>query len=72
VKTLKDANKNISSASSDFKFAAAVALFGQQLRKSEYIKSKDVKDVLKLAEAARGKDDQGYRAEFIRLVKSYK
>ncbi|PVW13560.1 vWA domain-containing protein [Marixanthomonas spongiae] len=72
VKTLKDNNTDIKNTSKDFQFSAAVALFGQQLRDSEFIATKSREDVIQLAEAGRGKDDQGYRAEFIRLVKSYK
>ncbi len=72
VKTLKDSNVDIKKTSTDFQFSAAVALFGQQLRDSEFIKAKSSEDVIQLAEAGRGTDEEGYRAEFIRLVKSYK
>ena len=56
--------------SSDFHFASAVALFGQQLRKSAFINKTTFNDVVVLAEKGRGEDTNGYRAEFIRLVKS--
>ncbi len=56
--------------SEDFQFSAAVALFGQQLRKSIFTNKTTYKDVIVLAEKGRGKDVNGYRAEFIRLVKS--
>ncbi|WP_286814992.1 vWA domain-containing protein [Maribacter sp. UBA849] len=56
--------------SEDFQFSAAVALFGQQLRKSKFTNKTTYKDVIVLAEKGRGKDVNGYRAEFIRLVKS--
>ena len=71
VKTLKDSNSPIEKASTDFKFAAAVALFGMQLRDSEFISTDKTSDVLALAKAGRGKDESGYRAEFIRLVGVY-
>ncbi len=58
-------------ASEDFKFSAAVALFGQQLRESVFIDTFKREDVVALAESGRGKDLEGYRSEFIRLVKSY-
>lgn len=61
----------IKAMSKDFKFAAAVALFGMQLRNSSYYNKTNVKDVIDLAENGRGADKQGYRAEFVRLVKSY-
>lgn len=72
VKTVKDENSSMESASEDLKFSAAVALFGMQLRKSEFINTKKKEDVIALAEAGKGKDKDGYRAEFIRLVKSSK
>ncbi|SRX75177.1 vWA domain-containing protein [Aequorivita antarctica] len=72
VKTVKDDNSSMESASEDLKFSAAVALFGMQLRNSEFINTKKKEDVIALAEAGKGKDKDGYRAEFIRLVKSSK
>lgn len=52
----------------DFKFASAVALFGMQLRESEFTNNAPTDLVTSLAEAGRGEDRDGYRAEFIRLV----
>ncbi|WGF92702.1 vWA domain-containing protein [Aequorivita marisscotiae] len=72
VKTVKDENSTIENASEDLKFSAAVALFGMQLRNSEFIDTKKKADVIALAEAGKGTDKDGYRAEFIRLVKSSK
>lgn len=72
VKTVNDSNMNIDKATDDFKFSAAVALFGMQLRKSVFINTQKAMDVIALAESGKGKDADGYRAEFIRLVKSYK
>lgn len=72
VKTVKDNNNSMESAPEDLKFSAAVALFGMQLRNSEFINTKKKADVIALAEAGKGKDKDGYRAEFIRLVKSSK
>lgn len=57
--------------SQDFKFAAAVALFGLQLRKSQFTNKSNVEDVIKLAESGLSNDKEGYRAEFLRLVKAY-
>lgn len=71
VKTVKNKSKKFAQASTDFKFSAAVALFGLQLRKSIFINTTHKKDVIALAEAGKGSDEEGYRAEFIRLVKSY-
>ncbi|WP_282076040.1 vWA domain-containing protein [Maribacter aquivivus] len=63
-------NSNTQEMSKDFQFSAAVALFGQQLRKSTFNNKASLNDVIVLAENGRGEDKNGYRAEFIRLVKS--
>ncbi|KQC29268.1 VWA domain-containing protein [Flagellimonas eckloniae] len=57
--------------SPDFSFAASVALFGLHLRKSQYINTTTLNDVIVLAENGMANDPQGYKAEFVRLVKSY-
>ena len=62
---------NISKASEDMNFASAVALYGMQLRNSKYDNDSKLEKVIELAEKGRGEDKNGYRAEFIRLVKSY-
>lgn len=53
----------------DFKFAAAVAGFGMLLRDSEHKGTVDAAKVLRWAEAGRGRDEGGYRSEFVELVK---
>ena len=72
VKTVEDENKSFTEASSDFKYATAVALFGMQLQKSVFIDTQNRSDVVALAESGIGSDQEGYRSEFIRLVKSYR
>jgi Ca-activated chloride channel family protein len=57
-------------ANADFQFASAVALFGMKLKETEYAENLKTKKIIELAEAGRGSDKDGYRAEFIRLVKS--
>lgn len=69
--TVKDTSTSFEKASEDFKYAASVALFGMQLRNSVFINTQKKNDVIALAEAGKGVDTEGYRAEFIRLVKSY-
>jgi Ca-activated chloride channel family protein len=66
------ANKTISMEhmSEDFKFSAAVALFGMQLRKSLFTNTFKREDVIRLAQEGIGADKEGYRAAFVRLVKS--
>ncbi len=51
-----------------FRFAAAVAAFGQQLRGGVFTGSFNYEQVLKLARDARGDDPSGYRGEFLSLV----
>lgn len=67
VHVQKDA---LSEGSEDLNFASAVALFGMQLRQSKYYNNASMDDVVALAKKGRGDDDDGFRAEFIRLVKA--
>ncbi|WP_240338268.1 VWA domain-containing protein [Aquimarina sp. BL5] len=57
--------------STDFQFASSVAWYGMILKNSKYIQNQNVEDVVSLARNSRGNDEQGYRAEFIRLMNSY-
>ncbi|WP_299715033.1 von Willebrand factor type A domain-containing protein [uncultured Tenacibaculum sp.] len=68
VKTVKDREV---SASNDMSFVSAVALFGMHLRKSQYKSDSKIEDVIALGEKGRGKDEEGFRGEFVRLVKAY-
>ena len=61
----------IKEPSIDFNFAAAIALYGMKLRQSKFDNDADLSLVLELAKRGIGKDEEGYRAEFIRLVNSY-
>jgi Ca-activated chloride channel family protein len=61
-----------SKASEDFKFSAAVAQFGMILRNSPYRGSASLDGVLELADEGKGKDEKGYRAEFLEMVKKAK
>jgi len=54
--------------SDNFNFSAAVASFGMLLRDSKFKGASTYQDVLTLAKASKGKDIEGHRAEFIRLV----
>ena len=56
-------------ASRDLEFAAAVAAFGQKLRGGEYLDGYSYEQIAQLAAAARGADADGYRSEFVSLVK---
>ena len=57
-------------ASPDFRFATAVAAFGQRLRGTSHLGAFSYDQVLALAEPAVGSDTLGYRAEFIQLVRN--
>ncbi len=65
-----DHGRTLGEVSPDMSFAAAVATFGMLLRESDQVGSASWQTVLDLAEAGRGLDKDGWRAEFIRLAKS--
>jgi Ca-activated chloride channel family protein len=67
---VKDNQISIASTSSNFRFAAAVAEFGMLLRNSEYKSAASFNNVVNMARKAKGTDEEGYRAEFIRLAES--
>lgn len=58
--------------SSDFRFASAVAMFGQLLRNSDFKGNASYNKVIELAKQGLNQDDKGYRREFIRLVETAK
>lgn len=53
----------------DFRMSTAVAAFGLLLRNSDHKGNATYEQVLSLAQGAKGDDQEGYRAEFIQLVK---
>ena len=56
--------------SENFKFASAVAAFAQLLKGGKYLENYNFQDIIKLAQNNKGKDDFGYRAQFIQLVRT--
>jgi Ca-activated chloride channel family protein len=64
-----DKQIRINNTSDNFRFAASVAQFGMLLRNSEYKGTATYQDILKLATNSKGKDEEGYRNEFISLIK---
>ncbi len=64
----EQALKDGKEASDRFRFAAAVAGFGQLLRGGKYTGAFGYDEVQALARAARGDDPYGYRSEFLTLV----
>jgi len=53
----------------DQRFAVAVAAFGQRLRGEQQLADFSYGDIARLAEGARGADRDGYRAEFVKMVR---
>ncbi|MGH6924049.1 MAG: vWA domain-containing protein, partial [Propylenella sp.] len=56
-------------AAREARFAASVAGFGQLLRGGQYLRDFAYDDVIALAQANKGDDEFGYRAEFVNLVR---
>ncbi len=63
-----DMQRDSGKASADFRFSAAIAAFGQKLRGGKFTGDFGYDDIIKLAQDARGKDNFGYRGEFLTLV----
>jgi Ca-activated chloride channel family protein len=66
---LKDRGGSLHAASKDMQFAAAVASFGMILRGSEHRGTSSLPAVAEIAGGAIGEDKNGYRAEFVDLVR---
>jgi Ca-activated chloride channel family protein len=64
----KRQESSLKRASDDMRFATAVAAVGQKVRGDTAVEDYSYQDALKLAKAAKGKDENGYRAEFIQLI----
>ncbi len=62
-------NSVVKNTSDNFRFSVAVAEFGMLLRNSEFAGDISVDSILELARSAKGDDEEGYRSEFIQLVK---
>jgi len=59
-------------ASENTRFSEAVAMFGMLLKDSQYKGSSSYEDVITMAGNSKTYDENGYREEFIRLVKAAK
>jgi Ca-activated chloride channel homolog len=68
TQTVTDNNKIFESTSDDFRFVATVAGFGMVLRHSNLVNHLSYSQLITMARNSRGTDDEGYRAEFIRLL----
>jgi Ca-activated chloride channel family protein len=63
------ARSSLASAPADQRFAVAVAAFGQRLRGETQLTDYGYDRIAELANGARGDDPDGYRAEFVKLVR---
>jgi len=66
---VSDREVSFDEASDDFRFAAVVASFGMILRDSEHKGNATLAGVIEAAGSAKGRDANGYRAEFVQLAK---
>jgi Ca-activated chloride channel family protein len=71
-KVVKNESKSFENASENFRFAASVAELGLILRDSEFKGNASYDHVMETAKKAKGLDNEGYRAEFIKLAKTAK
>jgi Ca-activated chloride channel family protein len=71
VHPLVDNNVPLAKTSENFRWSASVAAFGMLLRESEYVKGFSYDQVVQMAQKAKGEDEEGYRTEFINMVKSF-
>ena len=62
----------LNSTSEDFRFATSVAELGMLLRQSDYKQQANFDQLIARAKQSKGKDDEGYRAEFIRMAENSK
>ncbi len=69
VVPVKDKELALKNTSNNFRFSASVALFGLLLRESKFVTESNYQQVINLANNSKGKDPDGYRAEFVKLVK---
>ena len=60
----------VARTSENFRFATSVAEFGMLLRNSPFKSKATYGNVIDLARKAKGTDEEGYRAEFIRLAEN--
>jgi len=66
---VKDGDREFEQTGHDFKFAAAVAGYGMLLRHSPHAGELTWEKISRLAEQGLGEDKEGYRAEFVDLVR---
>jgi Ca-activated chloride channel family protein len=65
---VEDNTTKASKTSENFRWSAAVAMFAMQLRDSKFKGVTSWKFIKELATSAKGKDKEGYRAEFLKIL----
>ena len=60
----------VAKTSDNFRFAASVAQFGMLLRNSEFRQSSSYTNCWNLGRSAMGEDKEGYRSEFLKIVRN--
>lgn len=70
VQRVKVSDIKKSNTSDNFNFAVSVAEFGMLLRDSEYKENSSFTQVLRIAKQSKGKDEYGYRSDFIKMVET--
>lgn len=70
VHPVKNSHSGMGETSSNFRFVSAVAQFGMLLRDSEFKQESSYDKARTLARNALGSDAEGYRAEFLKLLKN--
>lgn len=61
----------LNKTSNNFKWSASVAQFGMILRDSDFKQNANLNSTISLATQGRGKDELGYRRDFIEMIKNY-
>ena len=70
TKVIDSKSKRINQSSENLRFASSVAMFGMLLRDSDFKQGCSYNKVINLASSSNSYDPEGYKAEFIRIVKS--
>ncbi|MGB0721887.1 MAG: vWA domain-containing protein [Gammaproteobacteria bacterium] len=65
-----DRKRTLAATTADYRFAAAVAAFGQRLRGGAFLEGFDYQAIHELAADARARDRWGYRGGFLELVRT--
>ncbi len=71
-KVVKAGTLRLEETTENFNFSVAVAGFGQLLRGSEFKGTLTYAKILKMAKSSLGKDEEGYRQEFVKMVEKCK